>query len=186
MPPYSRLLVFVGVCLCSGAAVVIVIVHEQSAGPLEHVVPLGLFGIMLFALATAIYIIRDALRELLRRIERLEHSGITLPGGERLVYEGLAGVHYGGINFVDGRLIVTDRRVRFEPATLIGTKDPVEVAVSEIAAVTPRHRFWVLPSGVDMTLRSGKTLAFHGIWGAMRRQLVEDLEKVIGVQPASG
>jgi ABC-type Co2+ transport system permease subunit len=163
-----------------------VIVYDYSVGSLEHLVPLGLFGIMLFALATAVYVVRDALSQHLRRIERLEHAGITLPGGERLVYEGLAGFHYGGVNLVDGWLTVTDQRLRFEPVTLIGAKVPVEVAVSEIAAVTPRNRFGVLPYGVDLTLRSGTTLAFHGIWGARRRQLVEGLEKVIGPQPAPG
>lgn len=72
-----------------------------------------------------------------------------------------------GIESVGGRMMVTSRRVVFQPGAVNIQRLQREIPMGQILSVTPHNFLGVIPNGVKIRLKSGVEYRFV-VWGRNR------------------
>jgi|SRR5579859_7621541 len=91
--------------------------------------------------------------------QRLGGRAPVLEAGEGLVHHGPANL-FRGIEGVGGWLWMTDRRLAFTPHKMNVQAQPEEWRFPEITRVEAVRTLWVIPNGLKVTLRDGRTRRF--------------------------
>ena len=84
---------------------------------------------------------------------------VVLEEGEALRAEVPANL-FRGWEAVGGRLSITDRRIRFESHRWNGQVGPTEVRLDQVASVRPRNNFWIIPNGLRVEAKDGRSYQF--------------------------
>jgi hypothetical protein len=65
-----------------------------------------------------------------------------------------------GIEGVGGLILITDRRIIFQPHLFNIQRDVVEIPLKDIVEVRPRSTYDIIPNGILVKTRSGKEYKF--------------------------
>ena len=99
--------------------------------------------------------------------------GIELKIGEELLVDVRASL-FRGIELVEGRMEITNRRVLFEPTILNIQRQPMEIPFEQIVEVRKRNTLRVIPNGILIRTKSG--IEYKFIAGG-RERLIGLIEK---------
>jgi hypothetical protein len=111
--------------------------------------------------------------EILAVAIKCKHCGSMLDGSsvgplanEEILADVVANL-FRGIESVNGRMKITNRRVLFEPSALTLQKNPAEIPLSDIAEVGKRNTMGLIPNGMSIRTRAGVQYKFV-VWGRDR------------------
>lgn len=104
--------------------------------------------------------------EILAVAVKCKHCGSMLDGSadpEQVLADVGANL-FRGIESVGGRLKITTRRVLFEPHSVNLQKNPADILLTDIAAVSKRNTAGFVPNGMSIRTKGGVEYKFV-VWG---------------------